>query len=139
MDAPTRFVRSLTGTYYRVSEVSQIIGVSGQTIRKKMRQDDAWAPSFTAHMGKVQIYLYTPEDLDRLKELAGDYRSAKPFKGPMVGRPAKYTPDERKERNRLYTRRHYWNKRFDDAVEQGDNALAATAKQHLEEIEKGLA
>jgi len=139
VDSPTKFVRSLDGTYYMVSELSEMLGIAQSTLRKRMHDPDTpeWQPSFTAALGKMTIYLYTPDDVKRIRGLMKAVRQPQPFTN-AVGRPALYTPVERKERQRLFSQRHYWSHRLAEALEDNKQEAAKHAKKKLDVIERKL-
>lgn len=65
--SPTvRFVRSLPGEYYMVSEAAKMIGVSPHTLRQYV-SDPNLSPTKCANFGKVRIYLYTMEDIQKYR------------------------------------------------------------------------
>lgn len=63
-----RLVSAQQGTFYKLSEAAQILGVSSTTLRRLMRNDAVKAPSFQVRQRKMKVYLYTPEDLIELRE-----------------------------------------------------------------------
>ena len=65
----TEYVRSLDGDYKTTQEVADELGVSAQLIRKWSRNPrPTQAPSFIAPFGKIKINLYTPEDIQSLRD-----------------------------------------------------------------------
>jgi AraC-like DNA-binding protein len=63
-----RKISELDGTYYKLSEVSDLLHVSRTTLRRLLDNDSLTAPSMEMSMGKMSpTYLYTPEDIAELK------------------------------------------------------------------------
>ena len=63
-----RMMAELDGTYYRLSEVSDLVGVSVKTLRRLIRKGHTTAPSKILTHGGMQMYLYTPKDVEEIKE-----------------------------------------------------------------------
>jgi hypothetical protein len=67
-----RFVAQLrdkTGIDYKTTaEVASDLGVSTNWIRKVKRQGVLGVPSMATKLGKVEIYLYTPDDVDKIRQ-----------------------------------------------------------------------
>jgi DNA-binding transcriptional MerR regulator len=64
-----RLVESLGGTYFTISETSEITGIPVSTLRRWYRTGRTRAPSQEVHYGRLKINLYTAEDLEELKLL----------------------------------------------------------------------
>jgi hypothetical protein len=47
--------------------VASDLGVSTNWIRKVKRQNVLGVPSMATKLGKIEIYLYTPEDVDKIR------------------------------------------------------------------------
>lgn len=62
-----RLISSLPGTYYKLSEVSILVGRSEASLRRLMRKRLLKAPSYQVDQGKNTYYLYTPEDVAEIK------------------------------------------------------------------------
>lgn len=62
-----RLLADLDGTYYRVSEVAEALNRSSNTIRRLINKPGIKAPSYTLKQGGMEIYLYTPDDLEELR------------------------------------------------------------------------
>lgn len=69
-----RIMAQLDGTYYRLSEVSDILGVSKNKLRKMLHVKEVSAPSYKLRHGGMDMYLYTQADIDELR----DYFDRKP-------------------------------------------------------------
>lgn len=67
-----RIMAELDGTYYRLSEVAKILNRSPGTIRRHIGRPGLKAPSYQIERGKLQIYLYTPQDIEELKGYFGE-------------------------------------------------------------------
>lgn len=120
LDPSTRFVRSLDGNYFMVREAAEILKVKHTLLRTLLKDDPDLGPSFCAYFGKVKIYLYTQEDIERIGKYLVDRR--KVYKntstsGKYPGRPQKWTPEQRKYRQRLYTKNLYYKKRLASQIE----------------------
>ena len=61
------YVRSL-GDYYTASEVAEQVDMSVQWVRKAAKKRWTQAPSYVAPFGDTHVNLYTPEDVEALKE-----------------------------------------------------------------------
>ena len=66
-----KIMAELPGTYYRLAEVSKIIGVSPKTLRRLIHSGRTKAPSQQISVGGMKMYLYTPEDIQELKNYYG--------------------------------------------------------------------
>lgn len=63
-----RLVSGLDGQYYLVTEVAEMLDKDPMTIRRAMYSKKVSAPSFEVKQGKMKVYLYTPEDIQELRE-----------------------------------------------------------------------
>lgn len=63
-----RVMAELPGVYYRLSEVAEMVGVHHKTLRRLIRKGVTKAPSKQFTRGGMRMYLYTPEDIEELKE-----------------------------------------------------------------------
>jgi hypothetical protein len=139
-----RFVRSLEGDYYLLREAAQILGVSHRTLRNFIASNEKQdlAPGYYAMLGKVKVYLYTDDDIGRIRKYLDSqknlYRLDDP--GPMGnrGRPAKYNDDQRKERQRKFTQVHYYKTKAQKYVDAGQPEKANVAITKMREIQKEL-
>lgn len=62
-----RLMADLPGVFYKLSEVAQMLGLSEVTLRRLIRKGVTTAPSHTLRHGGMQMYLYTPEDVEELR------------------------------------------------------------------------
>lgn len=108
-----RFVRSLDGEYYLLSEVAAALDVPVPTLRRlKTKNSKLWGPSFKTHYGKTLIYLYTPADLARLARRFAKIRAEHPaMLTGSLGRPRMWNLAERQERQRRFAQAGYMRKR----------------------------
>lgn len=141
LDPSTRFVRSLDGEYFMVREAAEYLGVSSVTLRSAMKDDtEKWGPSFCAWFGKVKIYLYTKADLERIGKNLADrkrvYRNSEEYSA--TGRPKKWSDEETKSRQRLYSQHHYYRRRAAKMTEEGREAAATKAAARVVEIQAQL-
>lgn len=69
------YVKSIDPDYCTIGEVAEILDVSTATLRNWMKDPDhpTAAPSLQGHLGKMKIYIYTPEDVQALR----DWRAAR--------------------------------------------------------------
>jgi len=63
-----RLMANLDGTYYRISEVAKMLDKSSHTVRRTIGKPGIHAPSYQVKQGGLEIYLYTPEDVEELRE-----------------------------------------------------------------------
>ncbi len=142
LDPATTFVRSLDGNFYMVREAADMLGVNHRTLRNLNEGDDKdLKPSFMAYLGKVRIYLYTEEDLKRLEKYFQERKQVFPNtekSGTSNGRPARYSKEERKQRQRLFSKAHYYGRRAQEETEKGDLAKASEYLEKQREVKEGL-
>jgi predicted transcriptional regulator len=61
-------ISSLDGTYYKLSEAVILTGKSASTLRRLMKKNLVKAPSGMVRQGKNTYYLYTPEDIQEIRD-----------------------------------------------------------------------
>ena len=125
IDPMSRMIRGVKGEFDIVREVSEKTGISENTIRKAIRNGVAeMMPSKTTANGK--IYLFTPEDIDRIASYHAHLTAPKDFDGEMSksGRPRKYSDEERLERSRLHSQANYWKRRMVEAETKDERKRA---------------
>lgn len=139
----TRFVRSLDGDFYMISEVAALTHVSTQYLRKLMASSGLEAPSYWVWFGKIKIYLYTAADVKEVQRYLKEQKTVRP-KSEMptkrLGRPPKYTDAQRKQRKKDYMRVHYATKMAQKYQAEGDleksveySERARTLREKLDE------
>jgi len=141
IDPATRFVRSLPGNYSMLREAAHACGVSQFTLRKFIADDvEECTPSKYTMFGKVKIYLYTDEDIASIKKYLKSQVQIFDHNGQArrIGRPPKYAEDERHDRDKLHSKKWYWNNRVKLLTERGDIAGAKEAKKRVKEIDEEL-
>jgi hypothetical protein len=144
LDPATKFVRSLDGTYYMVREAAEILGVSHRVLRKMNDDPESeMKPSFAAYLGKIKIYLYTEDDITKIRDYLEIERKRiypnEPGVGPeRKGRPSQFTKSERKERQRLYSKAHYYGKRAEEETSRGNLAKASQYLAKQRQVKKEL-
>jgi excisionase family DNA binding protein len=132
-----RHVRSLGGDFLMVSEVADVLNVSVSTVRKLITNEDLDAPSFFVKFGeKTQIYLYTQKDVEELRDYLDNYRrvlptTQKPEK--RIGRPPKYTEEERKAKRAEYNRKYYERRKAEKRAEENDEVRDESAGRGREQ------
>jgi len=137
MDPSTRFVRSLDGEYFMLREAAEILGISSQSLRKTVHTKDVEAPSFWVMFGKLKIYLYTREDIEEVRAwLKAREEIYKTGEGPQpkVGRPRKYTEEERAEKQREYAKSYYWRRQLERGERENNQEIITKAKAKLYEL-----
>ncbi len=136
------FVRSLPGEFFMLREVAEMVGVSQYTLRNLIANDaEGLTPSNFAMFGNVKIYLYTRDDIGRLQKHFERRLEVLKYNGQSakVGRPALYTKEERRERNRLHSQSYYYKKRFESLRnDESRKEEAETALRKHIEIEERL-
>jgi len=143
IDPVTTFVRGLDGgPYYMVREASEILGVNHRVLRKFNDDPDSdLKPSFLAFLGKVKVYLYTEDDIDRIKDALEERRRVYPNDPaliPVRGRPRSFTKEDRKQRQKLYSRAHYYGKRAQEELERGNMGKASEYLAQQKAVKKEL-
>jgi len=65
-----RLVSDLDGTYYKLTEAAEIVGVSPTTLRRLIRRKNTGlaAPSYQIRQGAMKVYLYNKDDIAELRE-----------------------------------------------------------------------
>jgi DNA-binding transcriptional MerR regulator len=141
MDPATRLVRSLPGNYHKLVDAAEILGVSDNTLRFLIQEavkagDPKGAPSKYVMMKKTKIYLYSDEDIERIRALLASRHEVKPFDMTATGRPPVYTAEERAERTKLNARAWYYRNRIEELeAKDAPKKEIAAAKKKLREIE----
>lgn len=151
MSSPTRkriapsvqFVRSLEGKYYLLREAAELLGVSHRTLRSYNSGPDKelLGPSFFVYLGKIKIYLYTDDDIARIKKYLEEQKIVYPIDqntSHNKGRPPKWTADQRKARQRKFSQVHYYKVQAEKHINNGDQDRAQKALRRMREIQKEL-
>lgn len=140
IDPATKFVRSLEGDYYMLREAAELLGVSQRVLRHYIQQRNKdLSPSFSASMGKVRIYLYTLEDVNRIRDALRERSVVYKNEGRIaVGRPPRFTSEQRKIRQRKFSMANYYIKRSTSFEESGDIEKATEALNKAQQIYKEL-
>jgi hypothetical protein len=144
LDPATRLVRSLKGEYYKLSEAAEMLGCPESTLRALIKEateggDIAGAPKQWLPFGKQRIYLYTPEDIERIRGVLATRVTVMAFDGTPTGRPPRYTSEERAVRTKLSARAWYYRNRIKRLEEEGATRKQVTeAKRKLRDIETEL-
>lgn len=140
-DPVTRFVRSLPGDYFMLREAAHACDVSQFTLRKFIAEDvKECLPSKTTQFGKIRVYLYTREDIERIQKHLEQQSRVYDYNGPAkkMGRPSIYTKEQMDERKKLYTKRWYWRNRAKLLADRGDTAAANEALSKADEVTREL-
>lgn len=140
IDPATRLVRRLGEEFLKLREVAGLLDISERTLRNLIRSKrEGYQPSYVASMGKLRVYLYTRDDVERIRQLLDERYSIKPNKGQSpMGRPAIYTTEERVVRQRQYSMAHYYRKRYESLVAAGKHDKAEVALRKMNEYEDAL-
>lgn len=145
MDPTTRFVRSLPGEYFMTREVAKMLDVSRRTLSrlsaetKDLPEEQKLGPSFYVHFGKIAVYLYTTTDIERLRAYLAVNKQVHKISSGLpapVGRPRRWTPAQRKTRNRLYARANYYRKRAREVEARCVQGWEQARDHYLSEAEK---
>ena len=139
LDPPTRFVRSLEGDYFKLSEAAEMLGVSHRTLRNFLGEyPQELGPSYVVYFGKLPIYLYTRDDVDKIRKYLQERKTVMPLAAQPrpTGRPRKWSAAQRKERQRLFSQAHYYRGRIRTLAKAGKSTKAAEDK--LRKIETRL-
>lgn len=70
--------------YLTTAEVAATLGVSTNWVRKIQRQQMFGVPSLATKLGRITVYLYTPEDVDKVRRYLADRQVV--FANPAQGR-----------------------------------------------------
>lgn len=140
IDPSTKFVRSLEGDYYLLREAAGILGISQRALRHYIQQRNTpLIPSYAANMGKVRIYLYTPEDIARIRSLLQSRNVVYRNEGRVsLGRPPRFTTEERKIRQRKFSMANYYRKRAEALTEAGNIEKADEAYLKSRQLKEEL-
>lgn len=145
MDPATRLVRSLPGNYHKLAEAAEILGVSDTTLRTLIAEagttgEKAGAPSKYVMYGKNKIYLYSDEDIERIRALLAERREIRPFDAAVTGRPRVYTQEEAAVRKKHNARAWYYRNKIQRLIDaKAPRKEVSEAKRRLREIEDELA
>jgi hypothetical protein len=63
-----RIIDALPGKFYTMRQTAEMCGVHIETLRRLCRTDRVTAPSKATKSGKMVIYLFTPEDVEEVKD-----------------------------------------------------------------------
>lgn len=63
-----RIIESLDGDFKTMRQVAEEVGVHVETLRRLCRTPRVKAPSKATKSGKLVIYLFTPEDVEEVRE-----------------------------------------------------------------------
>jgi len=132
----SRLLRGVHGEFYIVREVAEKTGISESAIRRAIRdQVTEMMPSKTTSNGK--IYLFTPEDIERMVAYYKHKNEPKDFVGPVtkVGRRRVFSDEERLERARLHSQANYWKTKIKRTEDQ---EVKDHAEKKLDEVRRKL-
>lgn len=138
-----RFVRSLEGHYYLLREAAQMLGVSHRTLRNFNAADpEKLGPGFYAYLGKIKIYLYTDDDIARLRKHLDEqkivYSAGEPGPAQAKGRPAKWSKEQRQARQRKFSQIHYYKNMAAKYNNTGESDKANRATEKMLAIKQEL-
>jgi hypothetical protein len=86
--------------------------------------------------GKVPIYLYSQDDLVRIRQNLEDRTSVRLYK--RTPRSSKYTTGQKHERSKLVSQRYYWRTVRDDAEFYSEKTKYWRAIERLKEVEEQI-
>lgn len=122
MSPVTAFVRTAGGNYVTTNEAAVLIGTTTASLRYWMSQDwDNYGPRNQTDFGKVTVYLWSPEDIARVRATYDRARAAQP--GRFMGRPGVvrlWSDLERLDRSRRTARATYHRRASRRRAEVGD-------------------
>jgi predicted transcriptional regulator len=138
VDPTTKFVRSLDGEFIMLREAAEMLDLSHSTLRKYISEKtEGLQPSKAVMFGKVLVYLYTKEDVDRMRGLIEKRREIVSYAN--AGRPRKYTDEQRIARSKIYSRRTYWRSVAERAEYMEDDVRLDHALKVIQVLEAELA
>jgi hypothetical protein len=118
-------------------EAAEELDLSPYTLRKYIADDiEGLKPSKAVMFGKVQVYLYTKDDIEQMRRTLQSRVVVREYHS--TGRPAKFSLEERKYRARLFSRRHYWQRMLDKARFLENPKRELIAREEIEAINKEL-
>lgn len=130
----TRFIRELPdGPWMSLAEVARTLKISEDTLRTWRRNDpEVFNPSFMTHFGNLPVYLYSLEDLERVRLAAQAHTSER-------GQPRLWSVVEMKGRQRRHVRARYWERRAERLSTEGHRDKAREAAKKGKVIRHDLA
>lgn len=118
-------------------EAAEELDRSPSTLRKYIADEvEGLQPSKAVMFGKVQVYLYTKEDIESMRKVLDARVSVREYS--RTGRPSKFTLEQRKYRARLFSRRHYWKRVLNEAIFMEHPKRIEEAKEEIAAINKEL-
>jgi predicted metal-dependent phosphoesterase TrpH len=143
LDPKSRVVRGLKGEYYIVREVAAKTGISQSTLRRAIHNNtkELMPSKAVGPAGGQKVYLYTPDDIERIVAHYQAMRTPEDFDGVVqtrTGRPRRFTDDERAERARLHSKANYWKRRAANLERDGRKGEAIEARKTYDKIRKVL-
>jgi hypothetical protein len=132
-------VRGL-GDFWMVTEAALELDLAPSKLRRWISGSDSeYWPSRSVKFGKTTVYLYTREDIDRIRAKWEVDSKAIEFNGKRGrGRPKVYTKGQRAVRAQLQSRRNYWRLRAEEAMFRDDKQSLEKAVQKIKEITERL-
>jgi len=64
----SRILEQLEGEYFSMRQTAEMVGVHIETLRRLCRTPRVKAPSKATRQGKMVIYLFTPEDVEEVRQ-----------------------------------------------------------------------
>lgn len=138
-----RLLAVTNGERFLTREVAEILGVSVSTIRKlNATRRDILGASDIGREGNRVIWLYTPEDVERLRAyFAGSVTNIGTGRRrvmPGRGRPALWSSEECRNRDRAYVRIGYHRRRATTLEAEGRADKAAEHHAQIDRIKADL-
>lgn len=133
MSPVTKFVRELEGgPWMTLAEVARALKIPEDTLRTWRRNEpDAFNPSLMTYFGDLPVYLYSLQDLERVRTAAREHTST-------WGQPRLWSGLEAKDRQRRHVRARYWERRAELLQAQGESERAAEAARNSRVIRDEL-
>lgn len=128
-----KYVRSIEGNYMTLAEVARALNVVEETLRLWRKRDpERFGPSLMTHFGDVPVYLYSLDDLERVRRNAKERGIAK------CGRPRLWTVREGQARQRRMTRVSYLRARAKVLRAEGESARAGEMERKARDMNRAL-
>lgn len=142
VDPVTRFVRSLDGDFYTLREIANHLGVSVNSMRTLARKHPAeLGPSFAVMFGRLKVFLYTAEDLDRVVEHQQRRKAIHPDLDDLAagpGRPVLWSNEENRRRHQGHSAVYYWRRRAEVLHAAGKPEQARSAAERAAGIAEAM-
>lgn len=135
----TAFVRGIPGDFMTLAEVARILEIPEPTLRDlRIRAPKRFGPSLMTHFGRTPVYLYSAEDLERVRVELKNHRAEQRAEGFHSGRPALWTATEAADRRRRSMQAVYYARRADQLASRKLPTEADAARARAEDLRAQL-